>query len=320
MQRLKQINWHRVSWIVAIEVAIGMMIFAFFYSRGIDVGGGMDTIRYYKPFADGCLECGFIPYFAQLLLSPLILAPGGFVWPYWTMFSLSGLLLIARETKINPLIFLLTFPMIGQYWLGQIDVFVCLGALLAIRSKNPYWRGAGLTLMLVKPQIAVLAVIFLLIREERKQLLKVVFVPTAVLLISLAIYGVDWPVKWFLNAATSIPDHPWKMASEFLWPWGLVLLPLPFLFMEREEGTLVSLMVSSLAMPFFSVYSYVVFLVFESPWWVLPLSYAYRLFYPWLGLKVMKMAWLLPMGMLLVHLARRFDLPELLKRRLEGTP
>lgn len=317
MQRLKQVNWQRVSWIIAIEAAIGMVIFAFITSKGIDVGGGMDVIQFYKPFADGCLDCGFIPHFSQILFSPLILAPEGFIWPYWTIFSLIGMLLIARETKINPLVFLLTFPMIGQYWLGQVDVLICLGALLAIRSESPYWRGAGLALMMVKPQIAVLAVLFMLVREDRKLLHKVLVVPALVMAISLAVYGVDWPVKWFFNAATGIPDHPWKMAAETLWPVGLILLPVPFLFREREEGTVVSLIVSSLAMPFFSVYSYVVFLVFESPWWVLPLSYAYRLFYPWLGLGVMKMAWLLPLGMLIFHLGGHFGWGEKLSRRLQ---
>lgn len=320
MQRLKQVNWQRVSWIIAIEAAIGMVIFAFITSKGIDVGGGMDVIQFYKPFADGCLDCGFIPHFSQILFSPLILAPEGFIWPYWTIFSLIGMLLIARETKINPLIFLLTFPMIGQYWLGQVDVFLILGALLAIRSKSPWWRGAGLTLMMIKPQIAFLAVFFLLVREERKQLLKVLAVPVGVLAVSLVVYGVDWPLRWIENATTNIPDHPWKMASLFFWPWGLILLPLPFLFKDRQEGMLVSYMVSSLAMPFFSVYSYVVFLIFESPWWVLPVSYAYKLFQPWLGEETMKMAWILPLTMLLWHLNRRFDLSDMISQRLQRTP
>ena len=111
MQRLKQVNWQKVSWIIAIEVAAAMVIFSIFY-----YGGGMDIIRYYKPFAEGCLDCGFIPYFSQILMSPLLLVPERFAWPLWTMISLTGMLLIARETKINPLIFLLTFPMIPCSW------------------------------------------------------------------------------------------------------------------------------------------------------------------------------------------------------------
>ena len=310
MQRLKQVNWHKVSWIIAIEIAAAMVIIAIFF------GGGMDTIRYYQPFAQGCLNCGFIPYFAQVLLSPLIPVSKAMVWPVWTAFSLTGLLLVAWKTEINPLIFLFTFPMFGQYWLGQIDVFLCLGALLAIRAKSPYWRGAGLTLMMVKPQIAMLAVVFLLVREERKSLLKMLAVPAAVLAVSLAVYGIDWPLRWFENARMFLPDHPWKMAAEFFWPWGLVLLPLPFFFKDREEGTLVSYMVSSLALPFFSVYSYIVFLIFESPWWVLPVSYAYKLFQPWYGEQVMKMAWILPLTMLLVHVNRRFDLTGRIRERV----
>ncbi len=93
MQKLKKVNWHRVSWIIAIELAVAMVIIAFFF------GGGMDTVRYYQPFADGCLDCGFIPYFAQILMSPLILAPAGYVWPFWTVFSLTGLLLVAWKQK-----------------------------------------------------------------------------------------------------------------------------------------------------------------------------------------------------------------------------
>jgi hypothetical protein len=158
------------------------------------------------------------------------------------------------------------------------------------------------------------------VREDRKQLLKVLAVPVGVLAVSLVVYGVDWPIQWFVNARSNIPDHPWKMASEFFWPWGLVLLPLPFLFKDREEGTIVSFIVSSLAMPFFSVYSYIVFLIFESPWWVLPVSYAYKLFQPWLGLKTMKMAWILPLTMLLVHLNKRFDHRVRLNQRLQKTP
>ncbi len=217
------------------------------------------------------------------------------------------------EDRNQPVDFPVHFPDDRAVLVGQIDVFLCLGGLLAIRAKSPYWRGAGLTLMMVKPQIAILAVIFLLVREERKQLLRVLAVPAAVLAISLAVYGIDWPLRWFENATINIPDHPWKMASEFFWPWGLVLLPLPFLFKDREEGTLVSYMVSALAFPFFSVYSYIVFLIFESPWWVLPVSYAYKLFQPWLGLEVMKMAWILPLTMLLVHVNKRFGLSVRIK-------
>ncbi len=202
--------------------------------------------------------------------------------------------------------------MIGQYWLGQIDVFLCLGGCW--RSGRKARTGAG-RIDADDGQAADCDIgsdLFIGARGT-KELLRVLAVPAAVLAISLAVYGIDWPLRWFENATINIPDHPWKMASEFFWPWGLVLLPLPFLFKDREEGTLVSYMVSALAFPFFSVYSYIVFLIFESPWWVLPVSYAYKLFQPWLGLEVMKMAWILPLTMLLVHVNKRFGLSVRIK-------
>ncbi len=251
------------------------------------------------------------------MLAPLRLASFQNVWALWMLISVTGLLLIARQTKINPLYFMLAFPMIGQFWLGQIDVLLCVGVFLAINHRSSYLRGLGILLLLVKPQIAFLAVLFLLWREERDQLLKVLVIPAVVFALSLVVYGVDWPLEWFRNAQTNIPGHTWKLASGFFWPWSLILLPLPFLFKDRQDGTVVSLLVTSLVMPFASLYSYIVFLIFYSPWWVLPLSYAHAIFRPWLGWESRRFAWILPLTILVVYLSRRFELKKFLIEKFQ---
>ena len=310
----KRINWKTLSWLLAILAGVVMVAAATYMT------GGMDVRFYFQPFAEGCLDCGFVPYYVQPMLAPLRLASFQNVWALWMLISVTGLLLIARQTKINPLYFMLAFPMIGQFWLGQIDVLVVLGAFLAINQRNSYLRGLGILFMLVKPQISILAVIYLLWREDRSQLLKVLAVPAAVFALSLVVYGLNWPLEWFINAQNNIPGHPWKLPAEFFWPWGLVLLPLPFLFKDRQDGTVVSFLVSSVAMPFFSLYSYIVILIFYAPWWTLPLSYAHMVFRPWLGDETMKMAWILPVTILGVYLVKRFELDRVLADRLHKTP
>ena len=230
MPSFKNVNWEKLSWIAAIELSAVMVVLALF------LPGGMDIRVYYQPFARGCLDCGFVPYYVQAMLAPMLLTSWKYVWALWTLITMVGLLWVAKRTRINPLIFILTFPMIGQFWLGQIDVLLCIGALLAIREKNPYLRGLGILLLLVKPQIAILAVLYLLYREKKSEIVKVLAVPVAVFALSLLVYGWDWPLEWFANATSNIPDHIWKQASAMLWPYALILLPVPFLHFILRNG------------------------------------------------------------------------------------
>ena len=309
--KLKWIKDKRTGWIIGIEVAVLLVGAAFF------LPGGQDLKLYYIPFAEGCLTCGFVPFFSQPLLVSLKYIPDAIVWPFWTLVSVGTLLWLCKKTSVNPGVLILTFPFLGQFWLGQVDVILCVGLVLAIFSKKPSFRGTGLAILMVKPQVVILLVIYLIVREDRKHLLKVLAVPAIVFLTSLYIYGRDWPVVWLQNALEGIPAHAWKMAAGFFWPWGIVLSPLPFLFKDRKDGAIVSLLVSSLAIPFFSVYTYIVFLLLESPWWVLPISYAWLIGYPFLGIDSMKFSWLLPVVLLIRKIiqSERFGL-FLPKKRL----
>jgi len=53
--------------------------------------------------------------------------------------------------------FFLSFPFVGQIWLGQIDWLVALGLIIFVFNKNPYLRGVGIILALTKPQLTFLA-------------------------------------------------------------------------------------------------------------------------------------------------------------------
>jgi len=292
IQTLSKFDWNKIAWIVAIEVGVIVIIASFF------LPGGDDLYRYYFPFANGCLDCGFVPYFAEWILWPLSLVPPRLAWPVWTTVSVVGLIGLCRYTKVNPAVVILSFPALGQFWLGQIDVNIGAGLAMGLLAANPYVRGAGILLALVKPQVAGLAVLVLLIHQPRREIIKVLVVPFVAMLLSLVVYGFAWPIDWVTNSLNNLPVHVWRMASRDIWPYGIVFILTVFAFKPLRPRFEATLIASTLATPFFGVYSYLVFLIFRAPWWSLPLSYIWFVAYPIWGNESMRLAWVLPMGLL----------------------
>ena len=299
LTRFKKYPWRRIG----LEAIFLTAWVAHFFPYGADLRG------YYLPFARGCLHCGFVPYYAQWLLWPLTLIPSQWVWPIWIVLSALGFWGIARRTGARPWVVLLSFPAVGQFYLGQIDVIVTAGLALALLASNPWWRGVGLVLALVKPQISALAVVVLLLQARREDLPKMLAAPVGVFALSMVVYGFTWPVAWLQNALQHLPPHLWRLPGQMLWPYGLVFLPAVGLFKAGRRRFEAALVISALATPFFSVYSYLIFLTFRAPWWSLPLSYAWLLMWPWYGKRAIAFAWVLPLGLLL-HLWRLERKPE----------
>lgn len=284
---------------VTIEVIIIVTIATFF------LPGGDDLYRFYLPFARGCLNCGFAPYYASWLLYPFTLIPPRLLWPIWTLVTqLTVLWASYRLKNPNGLFVLLSFPALGQIWLGQVDGLLIIGITLALVANNPYLKGGGLVLALIKPHVAGVACLIILLSERDR--LKVLLAPGLVFLVSLMVMGWDWPIQWLL-ARNQPPLHVWRLAT--LFPYGLIaFLPL-FLIKDRYKRVLGALLASALGMPFYGTYSYVVFLVFFSPWWIVPVSYVWLIAYPWYGNEAMRFAWILPMlllGYLLWPTLKRF--------------
>jgi hypothetical protein len=279
-----------IWWLAAFSVAAGLMIATFL------LPGGGDLYEYYQPFEYGCLNCGYVPPFAQWFLLPL-LVPAPFTWPVWTLVSTIGFLVIARRTKVNPFLLMVSLPMLAQLWGGQIDIIIVAGLLLLLRERSPYVRGLGVVMALVKPQLSFLALFFLLLQEKRQTLWKILLPPLLLLGLSFVFYGTRWPLTWLQNAVT-LPPHPRRQASADIWPLGIFLIWVPLLFRQPDRRFIASLLLGSISTPFLSLYSYVIFLVFHLPLWAVPVSYAWLLFLPWFGVEANRFAWILPLSIL----------------------
>jgi hypothetical protein len=255
--------------------------------------GGQDLQAYYVPFAAGCLSCGFNPYYVSWLLRPLVWLPSEWVWPLWTLVTCLLLIVTSRQFGAEPLWVLLSFPAIGQIWLGQIDGLLCLGLALGLYASNPYVRGIGWLLLSIKPQVTIAALGVLCWHERQRW--RVLSFPALVWLASLFYWGWDWPLNWLRTSQP--PPHVWRLAS--LYPYGIAAFLSLSLWRARLPRVQAALWAMALAMPFFGVYSYIVFLVMFAPWWAVPLSYGWLLAYPWLGNRALQWAWILPLGLLL---------------------
>lgn len=287
------------------EVVIPLEIIILFTAASFFLPGGEDLYGWYRPFAEGCLTCGMNPWHAYWLLRPIAWAPLRLLWPLWTL--LTGLVLfsVSRRLGTNPTAVLLAFPAMGLIWLGQVDGLIVLGLGLALLAPNAYLRGAGLALVSVKPHVAGLAGLVLLWHEKER--LKMLALLAAVLAISFAAWGLDWPVEW-LRERRAIDMPVWGLAT--LFPYGLAALPAILVVKGKREQVTVALLVSALAIPWFGVYSYAAFLPLVAPWWGVPLSYAWAAAYPWLGNRAMQFAWVLPLGLLVYRVG-----PVVLERR-----
>jgi hypothetical protein len=143
--------------------------------------------------------------------------------------------------------------------------------------------------------------LFSLLLESPRAALKLLIIPLLVLLTSLFVYGLDWPIHWFRNAATGLPAHVWRLASSDIWKFGILLTPLPLWVRGKRERLIAGLLISSLATPFYGVYSYIVFLLFDVRWQYALLSYAWLLGFAFWKETAMRFAWVLPLAML-IHL------------------
>ncbi len=94
-----------------------------------------------------------------------------------------------------------SLPVWDSLIIGNVDGIVLLGLLLgylATERRNPWLLGVGLVLASVKPQLSVLPTIALLpsLRGwQRGQLFTASIAPAAAIASSLAIAGLDWPLR-----------------------------------------------------------------------------------------------------------------------------
>lgn len=291
MSQQPTINWRRIAWISSSIMVLFYIGISFF----VDYGG--DLYLYYMPFAKGCDDCGFNPYYARWFFAPLMLLPNTFIaWPIWNIVVFAILFWLIYTMDVNPLI-VASFAVIGQFWLGQVDIYLCIGIYLILKHENPLINGIGLCFLAIKPQVMALAMLYLLIGQPWPVLARMLVAPIVMALLSFAVFGIDWPVRWLSNTQ-ELPVHMWRYSALDTWRFALPFIWVPLLFKQRDLRIVLSIAVMALASPFFGIYTYIVLVLFYPKWWTIPLSYVWVLFIPLAGPTAMRFAWILPLAII----------------------
>jgi hypothetical protein len=281
--------WQEVSFAekIGIFFILQLAIFApFIASSGYD---------FYSTFRVAALTGNYgqntwNPYPAYWLLLPFSQLPPQIGFLLWNMLAAVGFIAAIRHLNGRFLPFALSLPCFWLLYVGQFEGVVALGLALGMMAP-PLWAGLGLVLLALKPQIGLFAILFILLRRWSPKLLAV---PVIVFLLSLLYWG-WWIPEWLDsiigNRATGYA------ANISLWPYSLVLLPL--LFFKRASLRL-WLVVQSLVVPYFAVYSLAILYTMWLPLWANILTWGLYILGIFLPIKMP--GFIIPLG-LLAHLA-----------------
>ncbi len=173
-----------------VGVVVGLTLAAWF------MPGGYDAFHYFLRYPDHPA----IAMWAFFTTYPLSLLGWPLSWMALNALTLAAGLFAARVAGARWWTILLSAPMAGALWLGQVDGFVLAGAAVALfvmRGRLGWaWLGAAWAMLLIKPQtgIGVVAITVIAAWQARKLRL-----PTAVLIAIAAaslIFAPDWILRW----------------------------------------------------------------------------------------------------------------------------
>lgn len=128
-----------------------------------------------------------------------------------------------RRVKISYLLAVISLPMLAVIWLGQLEVFALLGALIGYRAvmrRRPWWLAVALLFMLIKPQETWVIILFLLVGSIRRwtsvEWAKIGIPVILVMAIASLWLGSGW-ISRLLSAPSEYASQ-WQNFS--VWQWG----------------------------------------------------------------------------------------------------
>lgn len=196
------------------------------------------------------------PYPAYWLFYPFAILPPQIGFLLWNLATAVGFSTLIYQTNARFLPFSLSLPAVWILFSGQIEGFLALGLAFSL-ARSPFVVGFGLTLLSLKPQVGALIIIFILIHRRNWRIL---VVPVAIYLLSFVYWG-WWVPDWL---TTILESNRSGYQSLSLFPYSLILLPLLW-FMRYSLK--IWLLVQSLVMPYFAIYSLAPLMCLGIPAW-----------------------------------------------------
>lgn len=159
----------------------------------------------------------------------------------------------------------LSLPCFWIFFGGQIEGFLALGIVLSL-MPNPWLAGMGVTLLTMKPQLGFFPLIFVLFHRvyRQKKGWHILIVPALIYLASFFYWG--WWIPEWLRSLQGRGILRQAATNISLYPYSLILLPV--LWWGRQSLK-IWLIIQSLVLPYFAVYSLAVLFTLEIPAWAM---------------------------------------------------
>ena len=291
----------RLNLPLTIVIVLAQTVGAYFFGSAWD-------FRLFREAALGHGPYVWLPPYGYWLLRPIMLLPFRLSLAVLVLLSSGLMAYTGYKLTGSGLPALLSSAGFLSAETGQIDGFIALGLALGVvacERRKPYLLGVALLLMSLKPQITLVAAVWMMgyLRDWRMLL-----VPAGVSLLSLLTDGL-WPLELIQSppylAAAPHNISPWRICGPFFLP----LLALPFLSGGRDprRASTLAVAASALAMPYYNFYSMnVLFAVGVSPWLV-PLTYLPFLPWPaaWAAWRILMLVVVPALGLVVLMVRRR---------------
>jgi hypothetical protein len=289
-----------------IELALPMgLVLGLMIAIPLVPGAGWDWYNDFRPDARGVHREGFFVFPWELwVLVPLAQLPPRWDYTMLVILSVAGMWVAARTWRGTSLT-MITPPVIWMLLAGQLDGLIALGMALAwqrARRADGLLTGACLILAGLKPQVSIgMAVLIWTMLPSWRERLRAFVLPTAAFVASLALWGWDWPLRWWrsvpptlLHELHNITLWRWVGAAALL-TWGVVA----WRWRRSSNKAVLVLSATALSAPYFAVYSLSSLLLMPVHWAVYLLAWI-PLSALWIGPPGYALSLLIPLAALLL--------------------
>ncbi|MGD8806800.1 MAG: glycosyltransferase family 87 protein [Chloroflexota bacterium] len=220
-----------------------------------------DYLAYFRPATltgdYGASHYSYNPYPFYWFIWPFAILPATLGAILWNLTNAAGFIFALRYWKSDLLAFSLSLPCFWILYSGQLEGIIAAAVIMALIG-NPLVAGLGLTLLTFKPQLGLAAILFVLLRRRDWRPL---ILPAAVYLLSFIAWG-WWIPDWLADIIGKGSTASVAMTNVSLFPYALLLLLLLWVYRSSLK---IWLLVQSLAMPYFPVYSLAPYFTIQPP-------------------------------------------------------
>ncbi len=178
----------------------------------------------------------------------------------WNLTNAVGFAIALKFWNSNPLAFAVTIPCFWTFYGGQYEGFFAAAFVLALQC-HPIIAGFGLFILTFKPQVGIMPFLYVLYKRRDWRLL---ILPVSLYLLSFIVQG-WWIPRWYEHLQTGFEKDLITATRINLFPWGLLSF---VLLLRYAFNPKIWLLIGSLIMPYYSVYSLATLFTIQPPrWW-----------------------------------------------------